>query len=325
MILRTKHTRVSMSLLVVLFCNTAAMMVAPQSGQNKKLTTVRTQQDRSQSSLHNRWQSLDPNKLVLGSRSVLIADSAGREIFGKETNTYSPIASITKLMTAMVVLDLEQPLDEVITITGSDYDCLRMTNSRLVAGAKLTRRELLMLTLMSSENRAAFALANAYPGGKQNFVKVMNWKAKTLTMYNTLFRDPTGLDAGNVATANDLATMVKAAYEYPLIRQATTTVSIEVSPYGSSKEALRYYNTNRLVNKTWDIELSKTGYISKAGRCLVMQTRISDEKLTLVLLNAEGKFTPIEDSKRIRKWIESGIKNNEYRGNKRTTALNSKA
>ncbi len=262
---------------------------------------------------------------VLGSRSVLIEDSAGREIYGKETNTYSPIASITKLMTAMVVMDLGQPLDEFITITESDYDRLRMTNSRLVAGAMLTRRELLMLTLMSSENRAAFALANAYPGGKQNFVKVMNWKAKTLSMYNTIFRDPTGLDAGNIATANDLATMVKAVYEYPLIREATTTVSIEVSPYFSSTEALRYNNTNRLVQyKKWAIELSKTGYISEAGRCLVIQTRIFDEKLTLILLNAGGKLTPIEDSKRIRQWIESGIKNSEYRENKRITALNSK-
>ena len=318
----TKHLNVKSIFLVTLCCIATCLMAASPPLESKKQSAVQDQQGRS---LSNRWQGLDPNKLVLRSRSVLIADNSGREIFGKEASTASPIASITKLMTAMVVLDLDQPLDEIITITDSDHDQLRMTRSRLKSGAKLTRRQLLMLTLMSSENRAASALANAYPGGKLNFIKTMNWKARTLAMANTLFRDPTGLDAGNIATAKDLAIMVKAAYEYPLIRQATTTVSIEVTPYGERRDVLRYHNTNRLVQyKTWAIELSKTGYLSEAGRCLVMQTRISDEKLTLVLLNAKGKLTPIEDSRKIRQWIESGMKERDYKQNKRPIASDSK-
>ena len=287
----------------------ASLPAASEQSEEQQLAMLQPQPVISGSLTERRWHSLNPNGLKLRSKSALIVDSSGNQLFGKDTGNAFPIASITKLMTAMVILDSGLPMDEKITISREDRDLLRWSSSRLKCGAKLTRQELLLLALMSSENRAASALARTYPGGTESFVEDMNWKANNLQMSDSEFKDPTGLNAGNIATANDLAIMVKAAYEYPLIRQATTTVSIKVTPYRNKKDTLWYYNTNRLVQyKSWAIELSKTGYISEAGRCLVMQTTISDEKLTFVLLNAKGKLTPIEDSRRIRRWIESGIK-----------------
>ena len=283
---------------------------ASQQNVEHQLAMLQPQPAKSETVTKHRWQSLNPNALKLRSKSALVVDNSGYKLFSKATDNAFPIASITKLMTAMVILDSGLPLDEKITITRDDRDLLRMSSSRLKCGATLTRQELLLLALMSSENRAASALARAYPGGKEGFVEDMNWKANNLHMFESEFKDPTGLNAGNVSTAQDLALMVKAANEYPLIRQATTTVSIKVTPYTKKRETLWYYNTNRLIQyKSWAIELSKTGYILEAGRCLVMHTKISDEKLTFVLLNSKGKLTPIEDSIRIKRWIESGMKN----------------
>ena len=218
-----------------------------------------------------------------------------------------PIASITKLMTAMVILDASLPMDEKITIAKADRDLIQLTASRLETGARLTRDQMLRLALMASVNKAANALARTWPAGEKAFIQAMNRKAKKLGMKSSQFADPAGLDPGNIASAQDLAKMVHAALKYPLIREATTTRSLEVRPYKRRGE-LRYVNTNRLMkNKKWTIEVSKTGYLNEAGRCLVMQVEIANQPMVIVLLNSFGKLTPYGDSSRIRKWIEAGI------------------
>lgn len=239
----------------------------------------------------------------LRSASALILDASGNIIYGKDADTVRSIASITKLMTAMVVLDAGLDLDEKLTITKADRDMIRLTGSRLEFGATLSRRELILLALMSSENRAATALGRTYPGGMSKFVIAMNAKAGALGMSHSHFTDPAGLNTDNVSTASDLARMVTAAGDYPLIAQATTTPRTEVRPY-SSRGPLRYGNTNRLLkNENWHIGLSKTGYINEAGRCLVMQAKIKGEDISIVLLNSFGKLTPFGDSNRLRKWL----------------------
>ena len=250
----------------------------------------------------SKYASLSGNP-NLRSASAIVLDSQGNIIYGKDVNTVRPIASITKLMTAMVVLDAGLDLDEQLTITSADRDLIRMTGSRLGVGATLSRRELILLALMSSENRAATALGRTYPGGMEAFVAQMNAKAKALGMASSSFADPAGLRAENVSTASDLAKMVAAAGGYPLITQATTTVRHEVRPY-ASKGPLNYGNTNRLLkNENWDIALSKTGYINEAGRCLVMRANIEGEDVSIILLNSFGKLTPFGDSNRLRKWM----------------------
>ncbi|MDH3830953.1 MAG: serine hydrolase [Gammaproteobacteria bacterium] len=252
------------------------------------------------------WNTLNPKNLKLKSAAVLVLDQYGKEVYSKHVGEPRPIASITKLMTAMVVLDSDLDLQEKIAITKDDRDLIQLTGSRLKYGAALTRKQMLQLALMSSENRAANALARTWPQGKAAFVAAMNKKARTLGMHASHFNDPAGLDPGNVASAHDTALMVRAAMSYPLIRNATTTRSARVRPYKDRGE-LRFNNTNRLLkNKTWDIQLSKTGYLNESGRCLVMQAEIDDQPLTIVLLNSYGKLTPFGDSNRIRKWIESG-------------------
>ena len=254
------------------------------------------------------WQQLNPRKLKLRSASVLVSDLSGHQVYGKDSEEPMPIASITKLMTAMVILDAGLPLDQRITITKQDRDLIQLTGSRLKYGAALTRRQLIKLALMASENRAAKALARTYPGGRQAFVRAMNEKAKALGMSQSRFIDAAGLDPGNVASAKDLLKMVLAAREYPLIQEATTSRSMSVRPY-KKLGPLRFGNTNRLLkSEHWDIDLSKTGYINEAGRCLVMQANIEGHPLVIVLLKSFGKLTPFGDSNRIRKWIEAGIK-----------------
>lgn len=239
----------------------------------------------------------------LKSASAIVLDSRGNLIYSKDEDTVRPIASITKLMTAMVVLDAALDLDETITIAEDDRDRLRMTGSRLGVGATLTRRELLLLALMSSENRAATALGRTYPGGMTHFIAQMNAKAASLGMHSSRFADPAGLNVANVSTASDLAKMLHAAHGYPLITAATTTPDREVRPYPQGGP-LMFINTNRLLkNPDWHIELSKTGYINEAGRCLVMQARIDGEPISIVLLNSFGKLTPFGDSNRLRKWM----------------------
>jgi len=241
----------------------------------------------------------------LKSAAALVVDlDDGRTIYAKNTQSIAPIASITKLMTAMVVLDANLPLEETIYVDSADLDFVKHTNSRLGVGTGLPRRDMLRLALMSSENRAAASLGRAYPGGAEAFIAAMNRKAIELGMWNTRFVDSTGLSSENVSTAGDLAKMVKGAYQYPLIRKFTTTPAHEVETIAG--RSLQFRNSNGLVkNSTWEIGLSKTGYISEAGRCLVMQARIAARSVIIVLLDSWGKNTRIGDANRIKKWMES--------------------
>jgi D-alanyl-D-alanine endopeptidase (penicillin-binding protein 7) len=271
-----------------------------------QLAKLETASTTTQTTAAHHWNTLNPKNLKLKSAAALVLDRNGEEVYSKHVSEPRPIASITKLMTAMVILDSNLDLQEKIAITKDDRDLIQLTGSRLKYGAALTRKQMLQLALMSSENRAANALARTWPQGKAAFVEAMNNKADALGMQASHFKDPAGLDPGNVASAHDTARMVRAAMSYPFIRNTTTTRSARVRPYRDRGE-LRYNNTNRLLkNKAWDIQLSKTGYLNESGRCLVMQTEIDDQPLTIVLLNSFGKLTPFGDSNRIRKWIESG-------------------
>jgi serine-type D-Ala-D-Ala endopeptidase (penicillin-binding protein 7) len=226
-----------------------------------------------------------------------------RPIYSKNATNVVPIASITKLMTAMVILDAKLPMDEPISISAEDRDHLKGTKSRMRNGMTVTRDELIKLALMASENRAAAAMARTYPGGTPVLLTMMNAKARELGMNSTHFFDPTGLNSTNVSTAQDLVKMVMAAQSYPDIRRYTTSHSHIVQVDGS--RSLRFSNTNPLVrNSQWEIGLSKTGYISEAGRCLVMQARITDRPVVIVLLDSWGKRTRVGDAVRIKHWME---------------------
>ena len=239
----------------------------------------------------------------LRSASALVINSEGQVIYGKDIDTVRPIASITKLMTAMVILDSGVDLNEKITVTKADRDLVQLTGSRLEYGATLPRREMIMLAIMSSENRAATALGRSFPGGTTAFISEMNKKALKLGMTHSHFADPAGLNVENQSTARDLIKMVTTAQEYALIKKASTTTRIEVRPY-AKRGPLVYGNTNRLLkNESWEIALSKTGYINESGRCLVMQANIEGERVSIVLLNSFGKLTPFGDSNRLRKWM----------------------
>jgi serine-type D-Ala-D-Ala endopeptidase (penicillin-binding protein 7) len=250
---------------------------------------------------------LDGNKLKLASANVLVYDAnAGQAIYAKGADVVTPIASVTKLMTAMVVLDAAQPMDEMITVDIADLDLLKGSHSRLRLGAELPRREMLRLALMASENRAASSLARHYPGGTPAFVEAMNQKAQALGMTRTHFSDATGLSSENVATAHDLARMVQAAAGYAPIREFTTTPShyVEVQPMG---QLLGFNNTNSLVRSGgWDIQVSKTGFIREAGKCLVMLANIASRPVVIVLLDSYGRLTRIGDANRVKYWLETG-------------------
>jgi D-alanyl-D-alanine endopeptidase (penicillin-binding protein 7) len=243
--------------------------------------------------------------LNLRSASVLVVDQTdGRTLYAKNTQNVVPIASITKLMTALVVLGADLDPDERITITEADVDEIKGTHSRLKIGITLTRSELLRLALMSSENRAAAALSRVYPGGTDAFVPAMNRKALELGMAHTRFVDGTGLSSDNVSTAEDLVKLVEAAYRYPLVREFTTHPAHTLVL--ANGRALQYRNSNGLVkNPSWHIGLSKTGYISEAGRCLVIQATIASTPMVIVLLDSWGKYSRIGDANRIKKWIET--------------------
>lgn len=242
---------------------------------------------------------------LASSKALIVNQNTGETLYAKSTDVPTPIASVTKLMTAMVMLDQHLPMDEVLTVSDADVDTLKNTSSRLRVGTQLSRRDMLQLALMSSENRAASAMARTTPLGLPAFVAAMNAKAIQLGMTRTHFVDPTGLNSENVSTAEDLVKMVKAAYQYPEIREVTTTPEYNVAINGY-RRPLEFHNTNILVrNGSWDIGLSKTGYINEAGRCLVMQAQIADQPLIIVLLDSLGKFTRIGDAQRIRKWMES--------------------
>ncbi len=225
-------------------------------------------------------------------------------VYAKNVDAVLPIASITKLMTALIVLDQALPLDEPVTVSPEDVDAIKRTRSRLKVGTTLPRGELLKLALMASENRAAAALTRAYTGGTPAFVAAMNRKAAELGMRRTRFVDGTGLSSDNVSTAHDLARLVGASYRHALIRQYTTDSAHTVELANGRR--LNYSNSNRLVkNSGWEIGLSKTGYISEAGRCLVLQTQIAAKPMIIVLLDSWGRLTRIGDANRIKKWIES--------------------
>ena len=249
----------------------------------------------------------DGGELTLRSASVLVVDQAtGEALYAKNADRPAPIASITKLMTAMVTLDAGLPLDEEITIGPEDVDRLKGTRSRLALGTTLTREALLHLALIASENRAAAALSRAYPGGRPAFIEAMNRKARQLGMTHTRFVDGTGLSSENQSTAQDLVKLVDAAYHYPLIRRISTTgrYDLLVSTPNEVRH-LVFNNTNQLTRRDdWEIGVSKTGYINEAGHCLVMQAKIAEQKVIIVLLDSWGKLSRIGDANRIRKWLE---------------------
>ncbi|TNC98486.1 MAG: D-alanyl-D-alanine endopeptidase (penicillin-binding protein 7) [Gallionellaceae bacterium] len=235
--------------------------------------------------------------------AMIYDEQTQRPLFTKNANEVVPIASITKLMTAMVVLDARLPLDERITISSLDRDRFKGTRSRMRNGMMLTRGELLKLALMASENVAAAALARTYPGGTQVMLSMMNAKARELGMTSTRFDDATGLHSSNVSTAHDLVKMVSAASEYDEIERFSTTSTHTVQVSG--RRSLRFNNTNPLVRSaSWDIGLSKTGYISEAGKCLVMQAKISNRPVVIVLLDSWGRHTRVGDANRIKRWME---------------------
>ena len=247
---------------------------------------------------------IDPHRLALYSASALVIDQeTGQPLLEKQPDTVVPIASISKLMTAMVVLDAKLNMNEVIAIGDDDIDGLKGTRSRLPVGTTMTRETAMLLALMSSENRAANALGRHYPGGLSAFVKAMNQKAHALGMHSSRFEEPTGLSSNNVSTAQDLARMVAAAARYPEIRNFSTTGEARVELNGHIRD---FHNTNALVRSdNWEIGVSKTGYISEAGRCLVMQARVADKPVVIVLLDSAGKMTRVGDANRIKRWMES--------------------
>ena len=242
-------------------------------------------------------------KVKLRSASAMVADAdTGEIVYDKNSDAIVPIASITKLMTAMVTIDRGLDLEQRVVLSREDMDQIKGTRSRLRPGAVLTRSELLLLALMASENRAAAALGRTYPEGKRAFVAAMNRKAAELGMTDSRFVDPTGLYPGNVSSARDLVKLVNAAHGYELIREYTTRDRAVVTVYN---RRLSFHNTNGLVrNSHWDIGLSKTGYISEAGRCLVMRVRLASKDLIVVLLDSWGKQSRVGDANRIRRWLE---------------------
>jgi len=234
---------------------------------------------------------------------LVIDDQTDAVLLAHNAESAAPIASITKLMTALVVLEAGQPLDETLTVTGEDVEHGRGAYSRLLVGTRLTRGELMHLALMSSENRAAHALARNYPGGLAACIAAMNRKAAALGMHRTHFDDPTGLAAGNVASPGDLARLVNAAAAHPQIREYSTDTHQQVRV---GRRLLEFRNTDTLVHdRSWDIVVQKTGYTRDAGRCLVLKARVGGRSLVMVLLDSYGKYSRFADARRIRRWLES--------------------
>jgi D-alanyl-D-alanine endopeptidase (penicillin-binding protein 7) len=248
--------------------------------------------------------NLTHDPLALGSNAALIIDQSNSEVlFEKNADVALPIASLTKLMTSMVVVESNLNMEETLTVTNEDVDREKFSRSRLRVGSQLTRANMLHIALMSSENRAASALGRNFPGGLPAFVAAMNAKARSLGMNNAHYAEPTGLSSNNVASARDLSKLVIAASRQPLIRQYSTDSKYAVEPGGP---VLEYRNSNHLVDSpTWDIGLQKTGYITEAGHCLVMQTKIDNRPVVMVFLDSKGKNTRLADAGRVRKWLET--------------------
>lgn len=249
----------------------------------------------------------DPTRLQLASVSALVAPLGAEEPeFAKRADWVMPIASITKLMTALIVLELEHPLDEWLPVLERHYPAPANAYSRIRPESEATRRNLLHIALMSSENRAAYLLARHHPDGYDAFIEAMNAKAQSLGMLDTHFVDSTGLSDANISTARDLLKLANAAYEHPLIRELTVSPGQWVQFRGPSY-GLQFGNTNRLVHsERWNVSLSKTGYLSAAGRCLLMVTEVDGDPRVVVLLDSLGTRTPLGDAGRIRRWLETG-------------------
>ncbi len=252
--------------------------------------------------------------LDISSRAAIVADArTGEILYGKNSNEIVPIASITKLMTAMIVLDADQDMNEMLRITDADIDRLRNSRSRLYVGAELSRADLMLLMLMSSENRAASALARNYPGGFNAAIAAMNKKARTLGMTNSHFLDSSGLHGENRSTPADLSKMVQAAYNYSQIRTYSTMPEYHIV-IGNSDTVMTYRNTNQLVsNDSWDIGISKTGFINEAGRCLVMFAKVTDTPVIIVLMDSPNSSVRTTDANRVRNWLEVSFTERNYR------------
>jgi serine-type D-Ala-D-Ala endopeptidase (penicillin-binding protein 7) len=244
--------------------------------------------------------------LDLKSSVALVIDQDTDEVlFSKNPEAVLPIASITKLMTALVVTEAALPLDEMLVVSQDDVSATAGSRSRLAAGTTLTRGEMLHLSLMASENRAAHVLGRSYPGGIERFVADMNAKARSLGMSDTRYVEPTGLSPNNQSSAQDLTRLVRAADQHPIIRELSTRLDTAVAV---GRRMVQFRNTNGLVrNPEWEIGLQKTGFISAAGRCVVMQTQMAGRKLIMVLLDSAGKYSRIGDAERLRNWITSSV------------------
>lgn len=287
--------------------NAAATAVS----QERRVESTKASQTRSKKAARN-------DAAVKSAAFVIVDEQNENVLLAHRAETATPIASITKLMTALVVLEAQQPLEEPIKITKADRDIEIGRRSRLIVGASLTRGELLHLALMSSENRAANALGRHYPGGLPALLKAMNSKAKSLGMKSARFADATGLSNGNVASPRDLVKLVNAASRNPLIREYSTDPD-EVVEVGN--HLVEYRNTNMLVRKPdWDVVVQKTGFTNAAGQCLVMKTIIDDRPIVMVLMKSFGKYTRVADARRVRKWMETTA-NLEYAGTDRTAAV----
>jgi D-alanyl-D-alanine endopeptidase (penicillin-binding protein 7) len=244
----------------------------------------------------------EPN--LLSSSALVLDPATGQTLYSKNADHVAPIASITKLMTAMVVIDAKQTMDEPVEITAEDIDMVKGTGSRLPIGAHFRRDDLMRLALMASDNRAASALGRNYPGGLPAFVEAMNAKAKSIGLTQTHYVDSSGLSPGNVSSPADLGKLVTTASQYELIKEYSTTRAVSVT-LPDSKRTMKFVNTNGLVRASdWQIALQKTGYISEAGKCLVMQAMVANQPVIIVLLDSWGRLTRIGDANRIRKWLE---------------------
>ena len=258
--------------------------------------------------LHHTQDPLDLKSSV----ALVIDQDTNEVVVSKNSEAVLPIASLTKLMTAMVMVEAKLPMNDTVTVTPEDVDTEKNSTSRLTVGTALTRGELLHLALMSSENRAAHALGRTFPGGLMAFVSAMNTKARSLGMADTRYVDPTGLNSGNQSSARDLVSLVKAAYQQPLIRELSTSHEHAVR---LGTRQVQFRNTNSLVrNPAWDIGLQKTGYIVEAGRCLVMQAQMSGRKFIMVFLDSTGKYSRQADAERVRRWIQTAAQKGALSG-----------
>jgi D-alanyl-D-alanine endopeptidase (penicillin-binding protein 7) len=284
-------------LLVLLAFATAAATAA-----DKPASKVKSAKATKSAAMTDFDKSGDPN--LQSSAAFVVDATTGNTLFAKNADQVQPIASITKLMTAMVVLDSKLPLDEPIQITNDDLDTLKGTHSRLPVGSHFRRDDLIRIALVASDNRAAAALGRSSPGGIHAFVDAMNTKAKLLGLSSTHFVDSSGLTPENVSSPAELARMVAEASRYPIIREYSTTPALDVTLPNSGRK-VAFQNTNSLVRAgTWDIGLSKTGYISESGKCLVMQAMIANTPIVIVLLDSWGRLTRVGDANRIKRWLE---------------------